>query len=1056
MAATIYKLEIQTEGTNSFTQVLTQGSPEHPLSADRSILVKDINFNAQMYAPNSLEVVLSVIGIELESYTSIKLSLYKLSGDQLDYTAKNYYVVNKRFKEISTEGQKEYVLKAYSADYFLTIDKFCQAFTGKTLNDGIIKNTLEKCKSDNLNLFRNLTSEQISQSATEKGVDETQRVIFSLQNFSEKSIIPYAVQYNESFYDFLVRLCNKDGEFLYFGADNKIHIGLGKQLSSLEGNVTEAEYIQTFNKEDNTNWVDVDYLGKYQGKGNDYIGNFNATIETENSNISSFCGVLAPEYLENLKVEGSTREDYAVLGDYTCWFSGIAAAMRSFFVERNVCDSVDSTIKHLMDNSLHIGKWLYSTNSDYDKKFKDIKYLYADGKRNNARYKEIYNKLEKTQSSQVTIKVTGEKFPYVGDVINYNNVYYVVYKLNVNFVSTESQGYDVLLVKSDIKLNEKGEIDSCEAYPMPLTEKRIRKASAQRAIVMDNFDPSRLGRVRVKYPWQKDIKASDNNIIVDDNWTPWIRVSTPMASDGAGFLFTPSINDEVLVDFENSDIECPYISGAFYNDNNRPSIASQSQTHGIVKSITSTNGHHISFTDNAGAERYVSNLLPFAKMLTSFGFLDKTIFNGEYAKYFGGGFEISDYYGIYSISGSSHNRSIDISSPFGTVSIDAFQGITINAPLGDVKIVGKNVSIEARNNLSLISGTNIEDNIGTFYEGKKFNKEKAYDCFANGLGCNLFSDFYSGFDLSVIRNYLEVILRPIGGTMLIKSNRYMRLEAGDGKTSVDEIRRSYVNKGKAKQLFFNRSLDIEAPFDVTKNRILDLLDRYKSLKRTIIETKTLADSINEENVAKRLRKEIISGDEVKSIDSFSSLLDNRNVRGKNRFILSKIRDNAQLIKLLSDSIEETKSKCSPEVKDKLKPLWSKFKSMMNSDDLVLDAIVQINKKELLYKELKYYIDADKDVTMSSNPNLGNLSKSIKMKEVDEETEYMRRSLGVDKFLDLYDDKVWTTKDKGAILFSDNKDNYFKIGEQGSFVKGENIDKATQIINIINSVEDEIL
>jgi hypothetical protein len=284
----------------------------------------------------------------------------------------------------------------------------------------------------------------------------------------------------------------------------------------------------------------------------------------------------------------------------------------------------------------------------------------------------------------------------------------------------------------------------------------------------------------------------------------------------------------------------------------------------------------------------------------------------------------------------------------------------------------------------------------------------------------------------------------------------MRLEAGDGKTSVDEIRRSYVNKGKAKQLFFNRSLDIEAPFDVTKNRILDLLDRYKSLKRTIIETKTLADSINEENVAKRLRKEIISGDEVKSIDSFSSLLDNRNVRGKNRFILSKIRDNAQLIKLLSDSIEETKSKCSPEVKDKLKPLWSKFKSMMNSDDLVLDAIVQINKKELLYKELKYYIDADKDVTMSSNPNLGNLSKSIKMKEVDEETEYMRRSLGVDKFLDLYDDKVWTTKDKGAILFSDNKDNYFKIGEQGSFVKGENIDKATQIINIINSVEDEIL
>ena len=147
------------------------------------------------------------------------------------------------------------------------------------------------------------------------------------------------------------------------------------------------------------------------------------------------------------------------------------------------------------------------------------------------------------------------------------------------------------------------------------------------------------------------------------------------------------------------------------------------------------------------------------------------MFNGEYTKNFGGGFEISDYYGIYSIKGSTHNRSIDISSPFGNVSIDAFQGITIDASLGDVKIVGKNVSIEARNNLTITSGTNIPG-----YFANNENKSLLIDAMS-AINNEMF------VDLSFLRTYIEVILRPIGGTMLIKSHRYIRIEAGDGSTS---------------------------------------------------------------------------------------------------------------------------------------------------------------------------------------------------------------------------------------------------------------------------------
>ena len=284
--------------------------------------------------------------------------------------------------------------------------------------------------------------------------------------------------------------------------------------------------------------------------------------------------------------------------------------------------------------------------------------------------------------------------------------------------------------------------------------------------------------IRKRFRNNTEIKESNN-------WTPWIRVATPMASDGAGFLFTPAVNDEVLVDYEDGNIERPYVCGAFYNETNKPAVAAQTQNPGLVKSITSTNGHHISFTDNGGVERYISNFAPLANFVTSFGDSDYKLFDGENAKYFGGGFEISDYYGIYSITGSTHGRSINVSSPFGTVSIDAFQGITINAPLGDVKIVGKNVSIEARNNLKIESGTNIK------HSYKKYIKENTWDTvkdmskeFAKGfLLENLGGTLLGTTDLSLVRNYLEVLLRPIGGTMLIKSNRYMMIEAGEGKAS---------------------------------------------------------------------------------------------------------------------------------------------------------------------------------------------------------------------------------------------------------------------------------
>lgn len=128
--------------------------------------------------------------------------------------------------------------------------------------------------------------------------------------------------------------------------------------------------------------------------------------------------------------------------------------------------------------------------------------------------------------------------------------------------------------------------------------------------------------------------------------------------------------------------------------------------------ISSANGHSIRFTDNTNADdAWIKELSPAWALVRSFipgiGLDTK---NEDLLKA-SGGIELTDTYGLYSISMSSDSRKINISSPFGSVGINAYTGITVTAPNGDIKIVGKNVDIVAGNNLTLTSGANIKNYI---------------------------------------------------------------------------------------------------------------------------------------------------------------------------------------------------------------------------------------------------------------------------------------------------------------------------------------------------------
>jgi uncharacterized protein involved in type VI secretion and phage assembly len=82
---------------------------------------------------------------------------------------------------------------------------------------------------------------------------------------------------------------------------------------------------------------------------------------------------------------------------------------------------------------------------------------------------------------------------------------------------------------------------------------------AQSAVVKDNNDPDKLGRVRVNFYWQEE------NIM-----SPWLRPVNVFAGAERGFYFIPEIGDEVLVGFEGGNAEKPYLLGSLYNGRDKP------------------------------------------------------------------------------------------------------------------------------------------------------------------------------------------------------------------------------------------------------------------------------------------------------------------------------------------------------------------------------------------------------------------------------------------------------------------------------------------------------
>lgn len=79
------------------------------------------------------------------------------------------------------------------------------------------------------------------------------------------------------------------------------------------------------------------------------------------------------------------------------------------------------------------------------------------------------------------------------------------------------------------------------------------------AIVTDNKDPNKLGRVQIKIPV---LSAADTTW-----WAPIIMLG---AGKNRGWFFIPEPDDEVLVLFEHGDMNRPMVVGALWNGKDKP------------------------------------------------------------------------------------------------------------------------------------------------------------------------------------------------------------------------------------------------------------------------------------------------------------------------------------------------------------------------------------------------------------------------------------------------------------------------------------------------------
>ncbi len=847
--------------------------------------LQSLSYSKAIYKPGELIFKLQITGCSgvnaiYSTFKGKKIELTAQADNKSSSIAKDYYIFG---IQIEKKGNVYYAtFQAYDPFKFLTLDTYCKAYTGKKFIQDIFLNkelwpnnitdknlkgisiedidaTQKKIKELNEQIEKETDTEKKKELEKQRNEEEENLVVkkgqfiiipkakyltYKMGSETKEFIQPYLVQYNESFFDFLVRVSNRCGEFLYY-EDGYFNIGWEKKTKKDKDDKEQdditpiTEYVSVnFSDETATAWkenyivsshhnyplinkdnrikryptllpLDEEKLQTEYGKGYNVEEKGGGKIDITGTDQSGTPITIKDKSRSDYEVNVADlqcqdsylasdenlaslppKDKYTKWGDFALWpgcylinvFTDIVNSANIAEAITNVAFSTFATSMSSLAlaadaNNNYETEYFNNENDIYKKERKNGDHIHpfstSEENKNTTLssyvtfslefYETVRKGIETNERSRIQIALGDHFYPLtLGSLIELDGEKYIVVQMN-GCANSGTETLDIEVIP--YKENE-------FVFPPAAPVGPIREAKAQRAFITHNTDPLKMNRVRVRYPWQGQTEDP----------TPWIRIALPMASDGSGFNFLPQIGDEAIINYENGNIEKPYVEGMLYtraaeeDESTVPYAFKQDK----ARVISSVNGHSIIFSDPPASTNVFNGLIPLWKTINSFY---PTVLKGklpDYNKKAMGGIEFTDEHGLYSISMSSDKRAISIDSPLGKVDINAFTGITISAPNGNVRIEGKNIDIVAGNNLSISSGNNIASH---FWHMKDKKWKEGWKDF----GKTMFTDVLSKtevIDMNLIRTVIETILRPCGGTLLIKSNRYLCFEAGKGEAQI--------------------------------------------------------------------------------------------------------------------------------------------------------------------------------------------------------------------------------------------------------------------------------
>ena len=196
-------------------------------------------------------------------------------------------------------------------------------------------------------------------------------------------------------------------------------------------------------------------------------------------------------------------------------------------------------------------------------------------------------------------------------------------------------------------------------------------------VVTDNTDPDKKqGRVKVKLPYVVGASGESGGIVTD-----WARLVVPGGGATRGIYYLPEVNDEVLVAFEQGDINRPYILGGLWNGTDAPPKGNDTvaNTSGVNQRIIQSRTGHVITLDDTDSKQMITVVTQGGHKLT----MDDTSGSPN-----------------ITILDSSGNNKIVIDTTSNKITVTAQGNIELNATQ-DVKITGMNITLTAQQALNM-------------------------------------------------------------------------------------------------------------------------------------------------------------------------------------------------------------------------------------------------------------------------------------------------------------------------------------------------------------------